>query len=101
MTKTLIALSLAFLLTCSASSQTPLARYVHDKGFKARTSPGSFPLVGDVYHDKTAGSSRLYKLSECFPGVSLDEAQSLDNATEVVQYDTSDVSLLLNIAKKD
>jgi hypothetical protein len=98
-----LTLLLAILFsTASVSADTPLANFLKPRGYKARLNPGSFNLVGDIYPDKdSVGMNRDFKFSECFPDLKLDAPEELENSTEVLVYDTSDVSLLLNIARKN
>lgn len=95
-------LLLILIPSVSLVAETPLRQFVAARGYKARSNPGSFSLVGDIYPDKDrVGQGRIFKLSECFPDLNPDPPEALDNTTEVVNYGTSDLSLLLNLARRD
>jgi hypothetical protein len=88
----------------AASAETPLQQFLGPRGYKARLNPGSWSLVGDIYPDRNSvGTGRVFKLAECrFDGsIVVDGPEALENSTDVVAYDTADVSLLLNIAKRN
>src|SRR5438046_3113297 len=93
---------LLFLLpSVVLSAETPLKSFLKARGYKARQNPGSFSLVGDIYPDKDrVGTGRIFRLSDCFADLQLGEPEDLEDNTEVVDYGTSDLSLLLNLAKK-
>jgi hypothetical protein len=102
MQKYLIAfVTAALTASTTAFADTPLADFVAARHFRARSNPGSANLVGDIYPDKKqVGVGRVFKLSECFVDVVPDPPEALENATEIVSYGTSDISLFLNLAKK-
>lgn len=101
--RTYLALLLGIIVsTVSLSAETPLAGFLKSRHYRARLNPGSFNLVGDIYPDRdNVGMNRIFRFSECFGDVKLDAPEDLENSTEVLAYETADVSLLLNIAKKN
>src|SRR5581483_8286919 len=88
-------------LSMSVGAETPLADFVAARHYRARSSPGSSDLVGDIYPDKKqVGMGRIFKLSDCFSDMKLDPPEELENSTEVITYGTQDVSMFVNLAKK-
>ena len=101
MRKILAAISLALVASAPASAaDTPLAAFIHARGYRVRINPGSFSLVGDIYPDKNrVGLGRLFQLKDCFSDLAVPEPEELENSTNVLSYGASDSSLLLNFAK--
>ena len=101
MRKILAAISLALVASAPAvAADTPLAAFIHARGYRVRINPGSFSMVGDIYPDKNrVGLGRLFQLKDCFSDLAVPEPEELENSTNVLSYGASDSSLLLNFAK--
>lgn len=94
-----------FMLFLSLQSAFPqsqaIREFVNKRGLGARLNPGSFSLVGDVYPDKKKiGLARTGKISECFPGITLDPPEDLEEEVKTVVFENQSLDFLFKFAPK-